>query len=276
MKRVLMLLLTICILCGNSFVSNAEGVLDENLQKSTDLVTMKPTKKTYVCYSTDKVFTPNKKVKKEAKKIYKKMKAKKQIKIKYKDTDKNTEFWDKVYNYLNTKYFPYEHINYKDSYVEGDYMIDIIGKNEYKRLKKMNKQISNTADNLIKELGIDKTTTKVEAIVRINEWMRQNCSYAFYMDEYNPCTNYHMLMYKEGICQDYSYTVKILCDKLGIKCGVVSDIELSHAYNVCIIDGTKYYVDTTWNKSNNDWLLLTEEEILARGRRIDEIEWYLY
>lgn len=274
-KKFFVLLLVLSLVF--SFYTNVEAtnVASDDVFSSTELVTMKPVKKVYYDIYREKEFTPSKKIKQDAQKLYKKMRTGKQITVKYKNKNRDIYYWGRVYSYLNTTYFPYEHINFKDSWADGTYLKDIIGKGEYKRLVKRNKQVKQAVQSILTELQIDENTTKVEAVLRINDWFNKNCKYVSYNDGSEDYVNYHMLLYKEGICTDYSYAFKILCNSIGIECGVVGEVELCHAYNVCVIDGRFYYIDVTWNKCGNQWLFLTEEEIRLRGRNIDSIDWAL-
>ena len=80
--------------------------------QSTERVTMKPVKKVYYDFWMEKTFIPSKQIKKDAQKIYKKMKTGKKVKIKYKNKDKDISYWVRVISYLDTTYFPFENITF--------------------------------------------------------------------------------------------------------------------------------------------------------------------
>lgn len=55
----------------------------------------------------------------------------------------------------------------------------------------------------------------------------------------------------ETICQGYAYATQYLLEKLGIPCAtVVGTAEgENHAWNLVVMDGEYYYIDTTWGNS---------------------------
>lgn len=55
-----------------------------------------------------------------------------------------------------------------------------------------------------------------------------------------------------SVCAGYSAATQYLLQKLGIRCGIVSgsvienDVAVSHAWNILMLDGQYYYMDTTY------------------------------
>lgn len=62
-------------------------------------------------------------------------------------------------------------------------------------------------------------------------------------------TPYGILIKGTGVCAGYAYTMKYLCDKVGIECIVVSGKGDGgdHAWNIVKIGGEYYHVDVTWD-----------------------------
>ncbi len=53
------------------------------------------------------------------------------------------------------------------------------------------------------------------------------------------------------VCQGYSYATQYLLDRLGIQCATVTGTAGGepHAWNLVLLDGDYYYIDTTWGNS---------------------------
>lgn len=62
-------------------------------------------------------------------------------------------------------------------------------------------------------------------------------------------TPYGILIKGAGVCSGYAYTMKYLCDKVGIECIVISGKADGgdHAWNMVKIGGEYYHVDLTWD-----------------------------
>ncbi len=68
----------------------------------------------------------------------------------------------------------------------------------------------------------------------------------------------------ETICKGYAYATQYLLEQLGMSCTTVSgDTDgTSHAWNLVVMDGCYYYMDTTWGNSQYiDQMDLSNEEI---------------
>ncbi|MCC8080678.1 MAG: hypothetical protein LUE14_08030 [Clostridiales bacterium] len=73
----------------------------------------------------------------------------------------------------------------------------------------------------------------------------------------------------ETVCQGYAYATQYLLEKLGVACTTVlgSANGETHAWNLVVMDGFYYYIDTTWGNSqfvyrSEDGEELSEEDIL--------------
>lgn len=67
----------------------------------------------------------------------------------------------------------------------------------------------------------------------------------------------------ETICQGYAYATQYLLERLEIPCTTVTgtvDNGEAHAWNLVILDGDYYYIDTTWG--NSQYVYRNEEQIV--------------
>lgn len=79
----------------------------------------------------------------------------------------------------------------------------------------------------------------------------------------------------QTICQGYAYATQYLLERLGIPCttvvGTVADGE-THAWNLVVLDGEYYYIDTTWG--NSQFVYRNQDETESDGTG-DESRKYL-
>ncbi|MBQ2184920.1 MAG: hypothetical protein II399_09815 [Lachnospiraceae bacterium] len=101
------------------------------------------------------------------------------------------------------------------------------------------------AGDVVKELGINKNMTQYEAIDILNNWLGDYMMYSYSDPIHDP---YQGLIEKRGVCMVYSILFQLLCQKCGIKCYYEVNEDLNHAFNYIVFsDGSKKYIDTTWN-----------------------------
>ena len=94
---------------------------------------------------------------------------------------------------------------------------------------------------------------------------------------------YGALVDKKSVCEGYAEAFKLLCDKVGIDCIVVTGMSLpdsdntleAHMWNlVRMDDGEWYAVDVTWDDagdiSGNYKYFLVGSDTVVRGRKFDE------
>lgn len=153
-------------------------------------------------------------------------------------------------------------------------------------------------ENDVREAGIDAMKGAVESFLKtvpegaddyekelcINSWIIENCMYDDEAAEQEAEQNvyavghehmaYGVLVDGKAVCDGYARAFKLLCDKVGLECVIISgDTEDSaHAWNAVKIMDSWYYVDVTWN-DNDDfedceaerylYLNMTEEMISA-------------
>lgn len=95
----------------------------------------------------------------------------------------------------------------------------------------------------------------------IHDWVSDifiyDYDYAWYMDnvryENNIFTLRQIVQRQRGVCFEYAILFWFLADAAGIDCYLISDRSkpgVGHAYNMVVIDGTGYIVDTTFDSGN--------------------------
>ncbi len=106
--------------------------------------------------------------------------------------------------------------------------------------------------------GKKKTNSEVELLRYFQETLRKRVKYdmaAAKSDSDHDPTAFHAygaLMEGEAVCQGYAYAFKLLCDKAGIPCWIVTGYYREpHAWNYVWLDGAYYQVDVTWDDTND-------------------------
>lgn len=92
----------------------------------------------------------------------------------------------------------------------------------------------------------------LEKAVALHEYLVVNTAYDYQnlLDNTLPetvYTAYGILVNHTGVCQGYALTYKYLLNTLGIECYMVSSANINHAWNMIVLDGKYYQVDTTWD-----------------------------
>jgi hypothetical protein len=90
---------------------------------------------------------------------------------------------------------------------------------------------------------------------------------AEYDDTYVYEANYSIvgaLLYANSVCTGYSYSLKYLCDNLGIEVIVMVSDTMLHAWNAAYIDGEWYFIDVTWaDTAERDFFLQGSDEFMS-------------
>ncbi|MGN0572751.1 MAG: transglutaminase domain-containing protein [Acutalibacteraceae bacterium] len=124
-----------------------------------------------------------------------------------------------------------------------------ISKSAYEIQKK---KLDKVCDKIISSLTNpgDEWQTELE----IHDYIIDNCRYELVEGEYVYSSAYGALVNGEAACEGYSKATKLLLNKMGIECSVVSDDPDSqngdnkpHMWNVVKINGDYYYLDCTWD-----------------------------
>lgn len=97
--------------------------------------------------------------------------------------------------------------------------------------------------SLLPAIGIQNGMSEREAIDILNSW---ECSY---LSQKESSWQRFLTIYEHqgGLCSDYSYLFKALCNGAGIEAYVIHDAPDCHAWNEVVIDGTPLEIDVFWN-----------------------------
>lgn len=124
-----------------------------------------------------------------------------------------------------------------------------------------NKEAINYVYEILNVLGIDKTTTQKEAIIKINNFICENKKYSDHNVDRSLANS---IFGSTGICHNYAVAFQTLCLASGIECYYIESKEMNHAWNqVVFSDGSHLWVDVTWNDLNDNnqkYLLISDEE----------------
>lgn len=114
-------------------------------------------------------------------------------------------------------------------------------------------ELNQHVDLIIKKV-IKSNMTDYEKELAIHDYIINNARYD--TEGYKNATlkpesysAYGILVLGSGVCKGYSTAMKLMMDRVGIECSIVtgSSKDQSHAWNIVKIDGDYYHVDLTWN-----------------------------
>ena len=204
----------------------------------------------------------NYEVKPEYKKAYEKIKKNvgkgKDFKVVIKGT-KREEIEDFMMDLYKTNEFCYVEYDLYDIYksqnqIFGYTIITFDGK-AMEQTQKDNREIKEELGKIIKEIGIDKSWTKKDAAIVINEYICKRFEYDYDLKRHT------VLEGLEGktVCSGYAGLFALLNNYIGTECyvdGGTTNTGEDHAWNALYIGDTVFYVDSTWNDvSENAYLM---------------------
>ncbi len=158
-----------------------------------------------------------------------------------------------------------------DAYISGD----------DSALDSFQKQILSKAAAVIDQC-VTEDMTPYEKELALHDWMIRYCTYdkgelrAIKKPGKHCSDPYGALIDGQAICMGYTTTFKLFMDMVGIPCGIIDSTDDEgdeHAWNIVQLDGSWYYVDTTWDdpvpdKENgyvkHQYFNITREEISRR------------
>ena len=140
--------------------------------------------------------------------------------------------------------------------------------------------INNTVNNWVAQLNA--CTTPSEKTRKMAKLIADKVSYAPRVD--SATSSYHQsvlspLYYGDSVCTGYAMTVKLLCQKVGIDCIIVThatNTSTAHAWNRIKLGNKWFEYDATWYDSlnyNSSWLLRSTSSFLAMdSQSMHEVE----
>lgn len=237
---------------------------------------MKPIK-VYYDEMTEKQFTPTEKEKEQAAEIYERM-QKGDLRV------RASEYGNlgRLYGIIETEYFPYIGCRCSASlYGDEDDFLYFKELNTQSAIR-INKDVEKKVKKTITSLKINKKTTQVNAIKKINKWICKNMYYdtrrarARNNDDYSDADYAPSILSGKGICGDYARTFTYLANYCGIDSGCVINKNVTHEYNLVRIAKKTYYMDVCYNDTSrsNAYTLLSKSKLNKAGHTIGEIIWY--
>ncbi|HAE17370.1 MAG TPA: hypothetical protein DCG51_12610, partial [Erysipelotrichaceae bacterium] len=105
---------------------------------------------------------------------------------------------------------------------------------------------SETFENRVNEItaGVDASWSDTQKALYLHDVLVIDNTYDLTYSNYNA---YNALIDRTSVCQGYSLAYKYLLNKVGIESDIISCESFNHAWNTVVVDGTTYFVDSTWD-----------------------------
>ncbi len=115
--------------------------------------------------------------------------------------------------------------------------------------------------------SIDNTLSDYEKILILHDYVVNTCHYLI-SDTEPVYTAYSALVNHKALCRGYSRAMKLLLNRVGINCTIVTSNYMAHAWNMVELDGQWYHLDATWGdptggveRFSHNYFLLSDETI---------------
>lgn len=131
--------------------------------------------------------------------------------------------------------------------------------------------VMNNVKAVVKEV-IDKDMTDIEKAKVLHDWICDHAEYAK-SDLMNRGNHADTAVFADGVavCEGYSRTYNLLLNEAGLQSWYIKNA--THAWNIVMIEGKPFHIDTTWDDSDNSdyWFMRTDKEFIASGE--DHQKW---
>ena len=99
---------------------------------------------------------------------------------------------------------------------------------------------------------VDEKMSELEKAIALHDYLAANCGYDYenYLNNSIPVQSYSAygaLVNRLAVCQGYALAYKLLCNKVGIECFMVTSDKMNHAWNLIRLGESYYQVDVTWD-----------------------------
>lgn len=132
-----------------------------------------------------------------------------------------------------------EDIKSKSDYYECELLVQFLAEKRYfKNLMALEEKIKKQAEGL----------TDLEKIEFLNTFIIENISYD---KEHRSRSSLSAAITKKGTCTAFAQLFLILGEAVGLKVGCISSKIMKHRWNYVKIGDKTYYIDTTFNATNN-------------------------
>lgn len=133
-----------------------------------------------------------------------------------------------------------EDIRSEDDYYECDLLVQFFAeKEDFKDLMELEERIKGK---------LDEGLTDLEKAEFLNTYINENISYD---KEHRSRSALAAAISHKGTCVAFSQLFQILGEAVGLKVGCISSNVMKHRWNYVIIGDETYYIDTTFNATNN-------------------------
>lgn len=98
--------------------------------------------------------------------------------------------------------------------------------------------------------GVNLRWSDEQIALYLHDYLVTHCEYDMTYSKYSA---YNALIDGTAVCQGYTLAYGYLLSRVGVESDMITSDHLKHAWNLVTVDGSKYYVDCTFDDPANDW-----------------------
>ncbi len=109
-----------------------------------------------------------------------------------------------------------------------------------------------TADSIIS--AVDPSWTGLQKIMYIHDYLVTHIDYDNTLTKHNA---YNAIVEGDSVCQGYALAYAYLIGRIdgSLDCQIVTSNDINHAWNIVTLNGSKYYIDATWDDPVGEYRL---------------------